>query len=70
MCVVWALFLAFDVRSADEQAKFLANLRNRGVEATGSGANSIRLRPMLIFAPAHAAILLQKFEETIKELPN
>jgi len=42
-------FLAFDLPDPTKQAKLLGLLRSSGVEATGSGTQSIRFRPMLIF---------------------
>jgi len=59
-------FLAFDLPTADHQTKFLATLREKGVEATGSGSSSIRFRPMLIFAPKHASIALEAIDDTLK----
>lgn len=61
-------FLAFDLPTADHQTKFLSTLREKGVEATGSGSSSIRFRPMLIFAPKHASIALEAIEDTLKTL--
>jgi 4-aminobutyrate aminotransferase/(S)-3-amino-2-methylpropionate transaminase len=60
-------YLAFDCVS-DQHMKLLVNLRHRGVEATSSGVNSIRFRPMLIFAPKHAAQFLNILEDAVKAL--
>jgi 4-aminobutyrate aminotransferase/(S)-3-amino-2-methylpropionate transaminase len=37
------------------------------VQTSGCGNLTIRLRPMLIFAPKHAQIYLQILEEVLKE---
>jgi 4-aminobutyrate aminotransferase/(S)-3-amino-2-methylpropionate transaminase len=63
-------FLAFDVRSAEEQLAVLSSLRQKGIEATGCGVKSIRMRPMLIFTPVHADQLLERIDSTIGALPN
>jgi len=61
-------FLAFDMQDIPTQVKLLAKMRQKGVEATGSGQTSIRIRPMLIFMPAHARQFLSILEDCIKDL--
>ncbi|PRP82232.1 4-aminobutyrate transaminase [Planoprotostelium fungivorum] len=61
-------FLAFDLPTPELQDKFLRILRQKGVEATGSGTRSIRFRPMLIFAPKHAQQFLDLAEEVLQQL--
>lgn len=60
-------YLAFDC-IGDQHMKLLTNLRQRGMEATSSGTNSIRFRPMLIFAPRHAAQCLNILDDALKAL--
>jgi len=62
------IFLAFDLPDTAAQGKLLGTLRQKGVEATGSGATSIRFRPMLIFTPDHADIFLNILESSLKTL--
>jgi len=61
-------FLALDLPTAAKQGELLGTLRQKGVEATGSGSQSIRFRPSLVFQPKHAAILLGVFEDSLKTI--
>jgi len=61
-------FLAFDLPDSASQGKILGLMRQKGVEAAGSGSVSVRFRPMLIFAPRHAAEVLEVIESSLKEL--
>jgi len=58
-------FLALDCPSEQHQARLLTTMRQQGVEATGSGKQSLRFRPALIFAPRHAAQLLDILDTSI-----
>ena len=55
-------FLAFDLKDPATQGKVLAQMRHLGVEATGSGSRSFRVRPMLVFTPRHADQLLERLD--------
>jgi 4-aminobutyrate aminotransferase/(S)-3-amino-2-methylpropionate transaminase len=55
-------YAAIDLPSGAQRDRFIAGLRDRGIEAGGSGDRSIRFRPALIFAPRHAAEALEAFE--------
>jgi 4-aminobutyrate aminotransferase/(S)-3-amino-2-methylpropionate transaminase len=52
-------FIAFDSSRRDEVVKLA---KQKGVNIGASGANAVRLRPMLIFEEAHANILLNTLE--------
>ncbi len=51
-------FAAIDGVDAAVRDRLIAGLRDRGVEAGGSGERSIRFRPALIFAPRHVEELI------------
>ncbi|RGP70813.1 4-aminobutyrate aminotransferase [Fusarium sporotrichioides] len=57
-------FIAFDSPKRD---KFLAEAKTLGVNIGGSGADAVRLRPMLIFQQKHADILLDAVEKIVKK---
>jgi len=61
-------FLAIDLPSPAKQGQILSELRQRGVEATGCGSQSLRFRPSLVFQPKHAALLLGILDDTIKAM--
>ncbi len=63
-------FLAFDLPSAELQGKFLALLRQNGVEAAGCGEATIRFRPMLVFRPQHALQLVERLEHVASKLAH
>jgi len=54
------------LRTTEEQQKFLVDIRQKGIEMTGSGVSSIRLRPMLIFSPRHVDLLIERIEDVLK----
>ena len=58
-------FIAFDNPKRDQ---FLAKMKGLGVNIGGSGAQAVRLRPMLIFQKHHADILLDALEHNAKSL--
>jgi 4-aminobutyrate aminotransferase / (S)-3-amino-2-methylpropionate transaminase len=59
-------FAAIDARDAETQAKLLHEVRQRGLEAGGSGHRSIRFRPALVLTPAHAAEAIGILEDACK----
>lgn len=77
-------FIAFDFPTQKERDTFLANMKfkgsslprfpffppliSQGVNVGGCGESSVRLRPMLIFAPQHAQLLLDVMREVIAEM--
>ncbi len=61
-------FAAMDARDGDTQGKIIAALRERGVEAGGSGTKSLRFRPALVFGPRHVAEYMSILEDVCKEL--
>lgn len=58
-------FIAWDTPKRDE---FLVKAKTVGVNIGGSGAQAVRLRPMLVFQKHHADILLESIEKIIKLL--
>lgn len=58
-------FIAWDTPKRDE---FLVKAKTVGVNIGGSGAQAVRLRPMLVFQKHHADILLESLEKIIKLL--
>jgi 4-aminobutyrate aminotransferase/(S)-3-amino-2-methylpropionate transaminase len=58
-------FIAWDTPKRDQ---FLVKAKSVGVNIGGSGANAVRLRPMLVFQQHHADILLESLEKIIKLL--
>lgn len=59
-------FAAIDVRDTATRDRLVVALRQRGLEAAGSGERAIRCRPPLIFAPRHAAEALDLFAITLR----
>jgi len=59
-------FLALDTPSPSKQGELLTAMRQRGVEATGCGTQSIRFRPSLVFGPKHASIVLNVLDDSVK----
>lgn len=60
-------FIAFDCPNPTIRNQLLLSMRNKGVNAGGSGDQSVRLRPTLVFENKHADILLQTLEDSLKE---
>jgi 4-aminobutyrate aminotransferase/(S)-3-amino-2-methylpropionate transaminase len=56
-------FIAWDSPRRDEVLK---TAKSVGVNIGGSGAQAVRLRPMLIFQKHHADILLEKLDTIFK----
>jgi len=61
-------YLAFSCPDGKTQGAIIAGLRQRGVESAGSGDTSIRMRPMLVFTPTHAAQFLDILDTTCASL--
>jgi 4-aminobutyrate aminotransferase/(S)-3-amino-2-methylpropionate transaminase len=59
-------FAAIDARDAATQQKILAGLRDRGLEAGGSGTKSLRFRPANVLRPRHVAEALGVIEDAAK----
>jgi 4-aminobutyrate aminotransferase/(S)-3-amino-2-methylpropionate transaminase len=60
-------FIAWDCKDVETRNKLLAKLKIKGVNAGGSGDQSIRLRPTLVFENNHADIFLQVLEDSLRE---
>jgi 4-aminobutyrate aminotransferase/(S)-3-amino-2-methylpropionate transaminase len=63
-------FLAFDVPSnppGQARDALVGAMRQKGVQSSGCGNQTIRLRPMLTFQPKHADIYLRTLEQTLEE---
>lgn len=61
-------FAAVDAADPALQARFLAGLRARGVEAGGSGARSLRFRPALVFGERHVDEVIGVLDEVARSL--
>lgn len=46
----------------------LHKMRQHGVNMGGSGENTVRLRPMLVFGPEERVILMDRLREVCKEM--
>jgi 4-aminobutyrate aminotransferase/(S)-3-amino-2-methylpropionate transaminase len=63
-------FIAYDLPTPELQDKFIAVMRDRGIEATGCGTRSVRIRPMLTFQPKHAEIYLRIVRDIVSTFAN
>jgi 4-aminobutyrate aminotransferase / (S)-3-amino-2-methylpropionate transaminase len=61
-------YAAIDVRDAATRDRILDAAKQRGLEAGGCGAQSIRFRPALVFAPRHAGEALGILEDALSEV--
>ncbi len=59
--------LAFDLPSAEARDSLVRRLRQLGVQSSGCGVATIRLRPMLVFKPKHAQIFVELLEKALKQ---
>ncbi|CAD1468250.1 unnamed protein product, partial [Heterotrigona itama] len=60
--------IAFDTPSKDMRNKLMYLLRTKGVQVSGNGTKTIRLRPCLIFGEYHADIFLEILRDCLQEL--
>jgi 4-aminobutyrate aminotransferase / (S)-3-amino-2-methylpropionate transaminase len=61
-------FAAFDLRDGSSRERMLIGLRDRGVEAGGSGTCSVRFRPALVFGASHVDLALDRIEDVLREM--
>jgi 4-aminobutyrate aminotransferase/(S)-3-amino-2-methylpropionate transaminase len=61
-------FAAVDARDTATQGKLLAGLRDRGLEAGGSGTRSLRFRPANVLLPRHVAEAIGVLEDAAKSV--
>jgi len=61
-------YCAFDLPSTALRDQIISIIRNQGVLIYMCGIKSIRIRPMLVFQPKHAKILLETIDESVKIL--
>jgi len=61
-------FCAIDCDTAARRDSIISKLRNSGVNCGGCGNSAIRLRPALVFTPAHANIFLDKMNTVLGSL--
>jgi 4-aminobutyrate aminotransferase/(S)-3-amino-2-methylpropionate transaminase len=61
-------FIAFDCETPAMRDRFVALMRDKGVNMGGCGEKAVRLRPMLVFGSKHAGIFLDKVEHVLGEL--
>ncbi|RUS14852.1 4-aminobutyrate aminotransferase [Endogone sp. FLAS-F59071] len=60
-------FIAFDMKDGAARDKFVADMRNAGVNMGGCGERAVRLRPMLVFQKRHADVFLDRMEEVVRK---
>lgn len=61
-------FLAFDMPDGTIRDRFLFEMRQKGIQMGGCGANSVRLRPPLIFDQHNANILIETLQVVLKNM--
>jgi 4-aminobutyrate aminotransferase / (S)-3-amino-2-methylpropionate transaminase len=61
-------FAAIDLRDTATRDRLLDGLRERGVEAGGSGTCSLRFRPALVFAQPHVDLALDRIADVLRGL--
>ncbi|GAA6039357.1 hypothetical protein JCM8097_002814 [Rhodosporidiobolus ruineniae] len=61
-------YVAFDLPTSAKRDAFVKAMRLEGVNVGGCGAQTVRLRPMLIFEQSHADIFLAATHKVIKSL--
>jgi len=61
-------FAAFDLPTAEQRDKLVQKLRENGINSGGCGEKSLRMRPMLIFKPKHAKIVLDTLDRVLPTL--
>ncbi|GAA6006826.1 hypothetical protein JCM10207_009108 [Rhodosporidiobolus poonsookiae] len=61
-------YIAFDLPTSAQRDGFLKAMRNAGVNVGGCGAQSVRLRPMLIFEKSHADIFLSTARKALQQV--
>jgi 4-aminobutyrate aminotransferase/(S)-3-amino-2-methylpropionate transaminase len=59
-------FGSIDGESPQIRDQIISKLRTRGIQTGGCGDKSIRLRPALVFEKKHAEIVLDRFENVLK----
>jgi 4-aminobutyrate aminotransferase/(S)-3-amino-2-methylpropionate transaminase len=63
-------FCAVDARDPSTRDALLAALRDRGLEAGGSGAATIRFRPALVFGERHVGEALSILDDAVAHLAH
>ncbi|HMV65843.1 MAG TPA: aminotransferase class III-fold pyridoxal phosphate-dependent enzyme [Myxococcota bacterium] len=63
-----ATFAAFDLPDGATRDRLLHGMRQRGLEAGGSGDRSVRFRPALVFAPRHVAEAVERIDDALRTL--
>jgi 4-aminobutyrate aminotransferase / (S)-3-amino-2-methylpropionate transaminase len=58
-------FVAFDLPTPAIRDTLIQKMRNLGVQMNGCGTRTIRLRPMLVFGPRHAAQFVEILEKAL-----
>ena len=63
-----ATFAAFDLPDGPTRDRLITGMRQRGLEAGGSGDRSIRFRPALVFAPRHVGEAMDRIDDALRTL--
>jgi len=61
-------YIAFNGTSVKARDSLVDGLRKKGVQVGVCGDTAVRLRPSLVFQPAHAHILLDRLTEVLRDL--
>ncbi|GAA6024636.1 hypothetical protein JCM10207_003906 [Rhodosporidiobolus poonsookiae] len=61
-------YIAFDLPTTAQRDGFLKAMRNAGVNVGGCGAQTVRLRPMLIFEESHADVFLSAARKAFQQV--
>ena len=61
-------FIAFDMENQEDRDRLIVQMRNRGVLINGCGAQTIRLRPMLINDNVESYDFLAELDESLKSI--
>jgi len=61
-------FIAFDLATPEARDQLVGFMRQAGIQSSGCGTRSVRLRPMLWFQPKHAKIYLDGLRDALKKL--
>lgn len=58
-------FIAYDLPTTELRDKLVSTMRQLGIQSSGCGERTIRLRPQLVFQPKHAVIYIDKLHQAL-----
>lgn len=62
--------IAYDLPTTQQRDQLVTIMRNNGIQTSGCGSRTVRLRPQLIFQPKHAVIYLDILNKSLHQLMN